>query len=125
MIEIGVDLRLNQYDRESVRAYYLARIESARRGKEARDFCTWDFDEQVSWYEWRLRWLDCAPDGAHFTTAPLQGKSGIPLDGNHDCENVGPNKAVREARIRHGVHPLMGISREPWAQEVLDRYYGS
>ena len=56
---------------------------------------------------WRLRWIDCAPEGAYFKLAPLQDKRGIPM-GDAWHENIGPGRALREARIRHGLNPFGG-----------------
>jgi hypothetical protein len=44
----------------------------------------------------RLRWIDCAPEGANHQTAPLADKTGTPMGGVFD-ENVGPGRAMREA----------------------------
>lgn len=56
---------------------------------------------------WRLRWIDCAPEGANHQCAPLQDKRGIPMGGNYN-ENIGPNAAVRKARAARGRHPISG-----------------
>lgn len=56
-----------------------------------------------------LRWIDCAPEGALFLTAPLQGWDGTPL---RSKEPQGPwgryQKNLREARVARGLHPLGG-----------------
>jgi hypothetical protein len=56
---------------------------------------------------WRLRWLDCAPDGANHCLAPLQDKRGVPMGGVYN-ENIGPNQALRAARLRLGRNPFGG-----------------
>jgi hypothetical protein len=58
--------------------------------------------------EFRLRWIDCAPEGANHLLAPLQGKDGVPMSGV-SYEAVGPGPALREARLKHGRHPLSGL----------------
>src|SRR5262245_6168042 len=85
--------------------------------------------------EWRLRWIDCAPEGARHGVAPMQDKQGVPC-GTCFSENMGPTRDLRDARIRHGLHPISGQPvaygpATPWAVEsgvkgamrVTYRYY--
>lgn len=71
------------------------------------DFSTYPWDAIVEDARWKLRWIDCAPDGARHQAAPMQDKQGVPCG---DCwdENVGPGQALREARIRRGLNPFSG-----------------
>lgn len=57
----------------------------------------------------RLRWIDCAPDGANHQTAPLADKRGTPMGYAID-ENVGACQTLRAARARRGRHPLTGLA---------------
>lgn len=57
--------------------------------------------------EWRLRWIDCAPEGANHQLAPGQDKDGVPMGGNYR-EDVGPCQALREARAARGLCPFSG-----------------
>jgi hypothetical protein len=90
------DRRMN---REDARHYLTAKIDHQRRRV---DFSNIDRDHLVEDATFRLRWLDCAPEGALFCVAPLQDKAGIPC-GTAWSENVGPCKALREARTARGI----------------------
>lgn len=96
-------------DREQARATLLTKVESCRVHEAdqllpayaRKHFCTYDPKAMREDAEFRLRWLDCAPEGARFVTAPLMDKQGTPLGMNND-ENIGPGKAMREAYARRG-----------------------
>lgn len=95
-------------DREEARAYLLKKVADAKRAMaDPRHFSTYPVSEILRDAEWRLRWIDCAPEGARFGLAPLQDKNGIPCGGTWN-ENVGPNQAMREARLAHGRNPFGG-----------------
>lgn len=70
-------------------------------------FSTYSRTDLIAFYIERLRWIECAPEGAWFTVAPMQDKLGVPC-GTTYHEDVGPGQALRKARIRIGVHPLSG-----------------
>lgn len=97
------EMRDTRKDRETAR-------EVLTRKVSARDplFATIDPSYLRADAENRLRWIDCAPDGARHCVAPLQDKQGIPMGGTWS-ENVGPSKALREARLARGLHPLVGF----------------
>jgi hypothetical protein len=57
--------------------------------------------------EFRLRWIDCAPEGANHLIAPMQDKHGVPC-GTAWREDVGPNRALRDARAQRGLNPFSG-----------------
>lgn len=90
------------------RKYYAEGLLSQYKSLEdPRSFSTYSRTELIAFYIDRLRWIECAPEGAWFIVAPMQGKDGVPCGLIRD-ENVGPSKALRRARIRHGVHPFSG-----------------
>lgn len=94
--------------REEARAILTTKIESERRAlADPRSFSTTPPAYLIADAEWRLRWIDCAPEGANHQCAPLQDKRGVPMGGVYD-ENVGPNEALRNARIARGRHPISG-----------------
>jgi hypothetical protein len=94
--------------REEARAILTTKIENQRRAAaDPRSFATTPPAYLIRDAEWRLRWIDCAPEGANHQCAPLQDKNGVPCGGNYD-ENVGPGQALREARVRHGRNPFSG-----------------
>lgn len=72
-----------------------------------REFSTVDPRVLIEDAEWRLRWIDCAPEGARHGAAPMQDKRGVPMGGVYD-ENVGPNQALRAARAARGLCPFGG-----------------
>jgi hypothetical protein len=74
-----------------------------------RHFTTIDPRVIIKDAEWRLRWIDCAPDGANHQCAPMQDKRGVPC-GTTWNENVGPGLALREARAARGLNPLSGMT---------------
>lgn len=104
-------------DREAVRLALLDKVERYARVRDQiadptiplhrKPFITHDPGELVSDAEWRLRWIDCAPEGANFLLAPLQDKRGVPC-GDAYREDVGPGIALREARSRRGLCPFSG-----------------
>lgn len=97
-----------QTDREAARAYLLAKIESQERLlADPHGFSSIDPHYLIEDARWRLRWLDCAPEGARFCLAPMQDKQGVPMGGAWS-ENLGPCKALREAYAARGFHPLGG-----------------
>lgn len=55
----------------------------------------------------RLRWIDCAPEGANHLVAPLQDMNGTPMGTVRDA-NMGPCAALRDARAARGLHPISG-----------------
>lgn len=108
-------------DREEARAKLLEKVASQTRIAEAmererhlpaalrRTFTTIEPAYLINDAIWRLRWIDCAPEGANFLLAPMQDKRGVPMGTAHS-ELVGPCQAVREARAARGLHPVAG----PW-----------
>jgi hypothetical protein len=70
-------------------------------------FTTIDPSYLIDDAEWKLRWIDCGPDSANYLVAPMQDKMGIPC-GTCWSENVGPNEALRQARINYGLNPFSG-----------------
>jgi hypothetical protein len=70
-------------------------------------FSTFDPRWIIEDAEWRLRWIDCAPEGANHQCAPLQDKQGVPMGGVVH-ENLGAPKNIRELRLARGRHPLTG-----------------
>lgn len=81
---------------------HLADLELYRPGDHRRPFMTMDPNWLLEDAEFRLRWIDCAPEGANHICAPLQGKSGIPMDTANDHELIGPGAALRRAYARRG-----------------------
>ena len=104
-------------DREEARAKLLAKLESQRRIRDqiadpsiplyAKPFTTYPPELIIADAEWRLRWIDCAPEGANYILAPMQDKAGVPCGGVFS-ELVGPGKALREAYAARGLHPICG-----------------
>lgn len=90
-------------DREAARAILTARV-------AAPDplFSTIDPSYLRDWAADRLRWIDCAPEGANHFVAPMQDKEGVPM-GTTWSENVGVCAALRDARAARGLHPLSGL----------------
>lgn len=94
--------------REQARTYLQDKIDRERRQlADPSGFSTIDPNWIIEDAEWRLRWLDCAPEGAWHVVAPLQDKAGVPM-GLTRSENLGPNQALRDARIAHGRNPFSG-----------------
>lgn len=89
----------------------LAKIEEERKLPAScrTTFTTFSPNWIIEDAEWRLRWLDCAPEGANHQLAPLQDKNGVPMGGVYN-ENVGPGEALRNARAAHGRNPLSGAA---------------
>lgn len=99
------------HKREEARVALVAKIEQERRLlADPLGFSTIDPNYIIADAEWRLRWIDCAPDSANHCVAPLQDKRGVPMGGVHN-ENLGPCKALREARVARGLHPISGALR--------------
>jgi len=97
-------------DREAARRYLVAKIAGQRRIiADPRAFTSYDPAWIIADAEQRLRWLDCAPEGARFCLAPFQDKNGVPM-GSAWRENLGPCKALREAYAARGFHPLGGAA---------------
>lgn len=97
-------------DRETARAFLTATIERQRRIlADPRAFTNIDPNYLIEVAEFRLRWIDCAPEGANHLLAPMQDKRGVPMGGVHD-ENVGPGQALREARAKRGLNPFVGLA---------------
>lgn len=95
-------------DRESARAQLQVKIAHQRKSlADPQPFSTIDPNYLIADAEWRLRWIDCAPEGANHLIAPMQDKSGVPMGCNWN-ENVGPCAALREARIARGLNPFSG-----------------
>lgn len=93
-------------DRETARDQLTRKIESQRRLlADPYGFSTYDPNWIIEDAEWRLRWIDCAPDGANHIMAPLQDKRGVPM-GDAWQEDVGPNQALRAARVKRGLNPF-------------------
>lgn len=81
--------------------------EQARQYLTAKLARTEDGYGTVADAEWRLRWLDCAPEGAWHCVAPLQDKRGVPC-GEATREQVGDGLALRQARAKRGRHQHSG-----------------
>lgn len=97
------------HSREDAREKLIAKIKHQNEIlRDPHAFSTIDPHYLIDDALFRLRWIDCAPEGANHIVAPMQGKSGIPCDSYNDREDVGPNQALREARIRHGRNPFSG-----------------
>ena len=106
-------------DREEARATLLAKLEShTRMAAQITDpsiplhrkpFCTHDPNVIAEDAAWRLRWIDCAPEGANYLLAPMQDKAGVPC-GSAWREDVGPCRELRDAYAARGLHPIAG----PW-----------
>lgn len=79
----------------------LADFEKYPPGDHRRPFTYIDPQFLIDDAEFRLRWIDCAPEGANHITAPLQDKDGVPCGGNVR-EDVGPGKALRAAYAKRG-----------------------
>jgi hypothetical protein len=95
-------------DREKARERLTVKIaDERRRLADPLGFSTVDPIYLIVDAEWRLRWLDCAPEGANHIVAPMQDKRGVPMG---DCwnENVGPCAALRDARRARGLDPFSG-----------------
>lgn len=90
-------------NREQARAYYLRRLSAP-----APLFSNVDESHLRAFAAHCLRWIDCAPKGARFQLAPLRDKRGEPL-GTCFREDVGPCKALRDAREARGLNPLTGV----------------
>lgn len=95
-------------DRETARRTLIEKIAAAlRQLADPRGFSTFSPHWLIEDAEWRLRWIDCAPEGANHQCAPLQDKHGVPMGGIYN-ENIGPNQALRAARAAHGLNPNGG-----------------
>lgn len=104
--------RDNRVDRETAREILFQKIAYERkRLADPRAFSTFNPNWVIEDAEWRLRWIDCAPDGARHGIAPLMDKRGIPCGGFND-ENVGPCQALRDARLALGRNPFSGAPKE-------------
>ena len=71
--------------REEAREILTAKIASCRRQMDdPRAFSTTPPQYLIRDAEWRLRWIDCAPEGANHQCAPLQDKNGVPCGGTYN-----------------------------------------
>lgn len=105
-------------DRETAREKLVAKVEDQTRLRDQiadptiplhrKPFTTIDPQYLIDDAEWRLRWIDCAPEGANHLLAPMQDKQGVPM-GTAWNENVGPNEALRNARAARGLNPFSGL----------------
>jgi hypothetical protein len=96
-------------EREAAREILTRKIEGQRRIlADPNGFATVDPNYLIEDAEFRLRWIDCAPEGANHLVAPMQDKRGVPMGGVFN-ENLGPNRELREARIARGLHPIAGL----------------
>jgi hypothetical protein len=95
-------------DRETARVKLMAKIADTKRGIENKSFSTYPLDALLADAEFRLRYLDCAPEGANHLLAPLQDKRGVPM-GNAWNENIGPGVHLRNARVARGLNPFSGL----------------
>lgn len=103
--------KLRHTDREAAREILTRKIASERKClADPLCFTTIDPNYLIADAEWRLRWIDCAPEGANHLCAPMQDKTGTPM-GTAWNENLGPNEALRDARAARGLHPLTGAAR--------------
>jgi hypothetical protein len=122
MYDLGPDYlaRAIFTEREDARAKLTEKIADQTRLRDAieaeshllpqlrRTFTTIDPNYLIADAEWRLRWIDCAPEGANHIVAPMQDKNGVPMGGVYD-ENVGPCQALRDARSARGLNPFSGL----------------
>lgn len=94
-------------DRETARKTLTAKVvDYTRAVSDPKHFSTTDPQFILDDAVWRLRWIDCAPNGANHLTAPLQDKTGTPT-GSVFSENFGPCQNLRNARIKRGLHPFL------------------
>lgn len=101
-------MKPNNQTRERARENLTKKVAGQRRIlADPHAFSTVDPHYLIEDAEFRLRWIDCAPEGANHQVAPLQDKDGVPMGGNYN-ENVGPNEALRNARSKRGLNPFSG-----------------
>jgi hypothetical protein len=108
--------------REARKHYASGLLREYKSLEDPRAFSTFSRTDLIAFYIERLRWIECAPEGAWFTVAPMQDKRGVPC-GVAYLEDVGPGRALREARVRFGVHPLSG-RRADGTADVLAHHRG-
>lgn len=80
-------------DREAARVILRQKLDAPRP-----EFSTYDPDFIRDDAAFRLRWIDCAPEGANHQTAPFQDKTGTPMGGTFYETVECPPKSVRERR---------------------------
>lgn len=68
-------------------------------------FCTYSRTDLIAFYIDRLRWIECAPEGAWFQVAPMMDKRGVSC-GTDYSEDVGPSQGLRAALARRGRNPF-------------------
>lgn len=90
--------------------------------EDPRSFSTFSRTDLIAFYIENLRWIECAPEGAWFTVAPMQDKQGVPCGTAYD-EAMGAGRGLRNARIRAGVNPISG-RRADGTADVLAHYRG-
>jgi hypothetical protein len=94
--------RSRHTDREAARATLTAKAERYERAvNDPKHFATIPPQVILEDTLWRLRWIDCAPEGANHQTAPMQDKNGTPM-GMVFSENIGPSKASRDSMANRG-----------------------
>lgn len=93
--------------REARKHYAEGLLSQYKSLEDPRSFSTYSRTDLIAFYIDRLRWIECAPEGAWFIVAPMQDKHGVPC-GTEFRENIGPGPALRKARIRRGLHPISG-----------------
>lgn len=88
--------------REEARRVLTAKVAMYRHfADDPKHFATMPDEFILADAEFRLRWIDCAPEGANHQTAPMMDKTGRPMGMAFD-ENIGPGRALREAHARKG-----------------------
>lgn len=95
-------------DREEARKLLTDKIVYEQKILDQKLFSTYDPRWIIEDAKFRLRWIDCAPEGANHLCAPLQDKNGVPMGGNYN-ENVGPGQNLREARKARGLNPFVSF----------------
>lgn len=100
-------------DREQARDILTRKIESSHKLiADPQGFSTYSPHELIRDAEFRLRWIDCAPEGANHLVAPLQGAYGVPMGASAGYE-VGPGEGMRAA-----IEELHGVSWIEYARAL-------
>lgn len=101
-------MAIDRKSKREVRDYYAKLILSQNDCLfDPHCFSTIDPNYLIRFAVENLRWIDCAPEGASFIVAPMMDKQGTPMGGKNN-ENLGPNQALRQARMNRNLHPISG-----------------
>lgn len=102
-----VDTQDTRKSRDEAREILTDKVASMRHAIETNQFSTIPPQALIDDAEHRLRWIDCAPEGARHCVAPLQDKAGVPMGTTwREGPTNAPGKALRQARIARGLHPF-------------------